>query len=68
MAPRPECQMLTLGPKDHKQYKICPEQDCESLVFYFSQTNAMIEIFELHENIEWKQRVENFHEWYDKSE
>ena len=66
--PRPECQILTFGSKDKKvskQYVLCPEQDCESLVFYFDQSKSMIEIFELHETVEWKGRVEQFHERYD---
>ena len=64
--PRPECQILTFGPPDHKQYKICPEQDCENLVFYFDQQKALIEIFEPHEHDEWKHQVENFCDWYKK--
>ena len=39
---RAECRILKFGPKDHKQYKICPEQDCEQLVFNFDPSKSMI--------------------------
>ena len=58
--PRPECQIVILAPKDHKQYRICPEQDCENLVDYFHQTKSMIEIFALDQTIE--RQIERFRE------
>ena len=66
--PRAECGILTFSKddKNSKQFVICPEQDCESLVFYFDQAKSMIETFNLHETFEWKERVEKFHEWYNK--
>ena len=29
--------------KSSKQFVICPEQDCESLIYYFDQARSMIE-------------------------
>ena len=55
--------ILKFSRKDRKQYKICPEQDCEQLVFNFEPSKSMIEILELHENPEWKARVEVFKGW-----
>ena len=52
------------GPKDRKQYRICPEQDCENLVFTFDPTKSMIEILEPEKEPEWIDRVEVFKRWY----
>ena len=45
---------------------ICPEQDCDTLVYYFDQAKSMLEMLNLHETFTCKERVEKFHEWYDK--
>ena len=65
--PRAECEILTFSKEDKnsKQLVICPEQDCETLVFHFDQAKSMIETLKLDEKFEWK-GVEKFHEWYDK--
>ena len=62
--PRPECRVLTFGPKERRQCSVCPEQDCERLVFHVSPGKSIIEILELHEDVEWKDRVEIFKGWY----
>ena len=36
-------------------------------MFLFDQSKSMIEILELHENDEWKDRVEIFKGWYKYS-
>ena len=61
----PECRVLVF-PKGsrNKQYVDCPEQDCENLVYFYDQSQSMIEILNLHETPEWQSRVQKFHEWY----
>ena len=61
---RVECRILRLGPKNRKKYKICPEQDCENLVFNFNQTKSMIGILELEKVPEWIDRIAVFKGWY----
>ena len=53
--------------KRHSQYVMCPEQDCESLVYFSDQTKSMIETLDLHQHPFWKERVEKFYQWYNKS-
>ena len=62
--PRDECRILIFGPKEPRQYRVCPEQDCEQLVFHFNQQVSVIETLELHEEIELKERAEIFRGWY----
>ena len=43
-APRKNCHTMTFPPKKrHSQYVMCPEQDCESLVYMSDQNKSMIE-------------------------
>ena len=46
---------------------MCPEQDCESLVYMSDQNKSMIETLELHEEEFWQERVEKFYGWFHKS-
>ena len=67
-APRKDCHIMTFPPnKRHQQYVMCPEQDCESLVYMSDQHTSMIESIGLHEHPFWKERVEKFHRWFHKS-
>ena len=43
--------------KRHHQYVMCPEQDCESLVYFSDQNNSMIETLGLHQHPFWEERV-----------
>ena len=53
-APRKDCHIMTFQPKKrHSQYVMCPEQDCESLVYMSDQNRSMIETLELHEDPFW---------------
>ena len=61
---RAKRRIIRFGPKDRKQYKICSEQEGETLVYTFDRAKSMIETVELHEQVEWKKRVEVFKEWY----
>ena len=45
---------------------MCPEQDCESLVYMSDQNTSMIESIGLHEHPFWKERVEKFYGWFHK--
>ena len=48
-APRKDCHIMTFQPKKrHSQYVMCPEQDCESLVYFTDQNRSMIETLDLH--------------------
>ena len=54
--PRKDCHIMTYPPKQrHKQYVMCPEQDCESLVYMSDQNTSMIESIGLHEHPFWKE-------------
>ena len=67
-APRKDCHKLTFpANKRHKQYVMCPEQDCEALVYMSDQNTSMIEALGLHEDPFWKERVEYFYSWFRKS-
>ena len=46
---------------------MCPEQDCENLVYHFDQTLSMIEALKLDDTHEWRDSVKAFHAWYDKT-
>ena len=49
-APRKECRTMTFAKKRHSQYVMCPEQDCESLVYFNDQNKSMIETLGLHQH------------------
>ena len=67
-APRKDCHIVTFPPKKrHAQYVMCPEQDCESLVYMSDQNTSMIESIGLHVHPFWKERVEKFYGWFHKS-
>ena len=67
-APRKVCQVMTFeAKKRHSQYVMCPEQDCENLVYFSDQTRSMIETLGLHQHPFWKESVEKFYQWYNKS-
>ena len=62
------CHTLTFPPiKRRQQYVVCPEQDCEGLVYMSDQNTSMIESLGIHENPFWKERVEYFYKWFNKS-
>ena len=66
--PRKDCHTLVLpSNRRYKQYVMCPEQDCECLVYMSDQNTSMVEAIGLHENPWWKKRVEEFYGWYTKS-
>ena len=66
--PRNDCHIMTFLPKKrHQQYVMCPEQDCENLVYMSDQNTSMIESLGLHEHPFWKERVEKFYGWFHKS-
>ena len=66
-APRKACQIMTFeAKKRHSQYVMCPEQDCENLVYFSDQTKSMIETLGLQEHPFWKERVEKFYQLYHK--
>ena len=67
--PRKECHQLVLpADKRCKQYVICPEQDCECLVYMSDQNTSMVEAIGLHDHPWWRKRVEEFTcSWYTKS-
>ena len=49
--PRKDCHKLVLpSNKRHKQYVICPEQDCECLVYMSDQNTSMVEAIGLHDH------------------
>ena len=46
---------------------MCPEQKCESLVYYGDQSRSMIDVLGLDHNSFWEARVKAFYGWYSKS-
>ena len=59
---------MTFPPtKRHSQCVMCPEQDCESLVYMSDQSKSMIETLDIHEDPVWQERVEKFYGWFHKS-
>ena len=46
---------------------MCPEQECESLVYYSDQSRSMIDVLGLGQNAFWDDRVKAFYGWYSKS-
>ena len=63
-APRKDCHTMTFPPKKrHSQYVMCPEQDCEGLVYMTNQNKSMIEALELHEEEFWQERAESRSQW-----
>ena len=66
--PRKECRIKTFEPKKrNSQYVMCPEQDCESLVYFSDQNHSMIETLGLHQHPFWEERVKAFYKWFNKS-
>ena len=67
-APRKDCHTLTFVAKTrHHQYVMCPEQDCENLVYFSDQNRSMSETLDLHEHPFWEDRVKAFYKWFNKS-
>ena len=67
-APRKNCQSMTVPPdKRNGQYVMCPEQDCECLVYYGDQNRSMIDVLGLGQDPFWDDRVKDFYGWYNKS-
>ena len=59
---------LLIQRKARKHCRVmCPEQDCESLVYMSDQNTSMIESIGLREHPFWKERVERFYGWFHKS-
>ena len=59
---------MTFPPdKRHKQYVMCPEQDCEGLVYMSDQNTSMVEALGLHGHPFWRERVEYFYKRFNKS-
>ena len=66
-APRKECQAMEFPPdKRNDQYVMCPEQECESLVYHGDQSRSMIDLLGLGQNPFWDDRVKAFYGWYSK--
>ena len=59
--------MTFKGKSRHSHYVMCPEQDCENLVYMSDQNKSMIEILGIHEDPLWQERVEKFYGWFHKS-
>ena len=67
-APRKDCHTLTFeAKKRHHQYVMCPEQDCESLVYFSDQNRSMIDTLGLGQHPFWVDRVQAFYKWFNKS-
>ena len=65
---RKDSHTMTFEPKKrHHQYVMCPEEDCESLVYFSDQNHSMIETLGLHQHPFWEERVKAFYKWFNKS-
>ena len=57
-ATRKDCQILFFAEnKRNHQYVICPEQECECLVYHANQNRSMIEVLGLAQDPLWEPRV-----------
>ena len=45
---------------------MCPEQECECLVYYGDQSRSMIDLLGLGQNPFWDDRVKAFYGWYSE--
>ena len=67
-APRKERKNLHfLLTERNDQCVMCPEQKCESLVYYADQSRCMVEVLGLHQDPFWEARVKAFYGLYSKS-
>ena len=66
--PRKDCNPFYAKENErHKQYVICPEQDCEWLVYMSDQNASMVEALGVHDHPLWAQRVQDYHDWQKKA-
>ena len=66
--PRKDRRSMQFPPdKRNAQYVMCPEQECESLVYYGDQSRSMIDVLGLGQDPFWDDRVKVFYGWYSKS-
>ena len=57
-APRKDCRSMQFPPdKRNAQYVMCPEQECESLVYYGDQSRSVIDVLGLGQDPFWDDRV-----------
>ena len=65
---RTDCEILHFNKekKRHNQYVMCPEQECESLIYHADQSRSRIEVLGLHRDPFWEARVKAFYGWYSK--
>ena len=67
-APRKDCKSIQfLSTNRNDQYVMCPEQECECLVYYGDQSRSMIDLLGLGQNPFWDDRVKAFYGWYSKT-
>ena len=65
--PRKDCHLSQANPGErHQQYVLCPEQDCEWLVYMSDQNTSMIEALDVQDHPLWKQRMQDYHDWQQK--
>ena len=66
--PRKDCHTFyAKSDERHKQMAICPEQDCEWLVYMSDQDASMVEALGVQDHPLWKQRVQEYKEWQEKN-
>ena len=65
--PRKDCHLFQANPGEcHQQYVLCPEQDCEWLVYMSDQNTSMIEALDVQDHPLWNQRMQDYHDWQQK--
>ena len=69
--PRKDCHTFYAKPGErHKQCVICPEQDCEWLVYMSDQNTSMVEALGrlgIQDHPLWAQRVQDYYDWQKKT-
>ena len=66
--PRKDCHVFYAKPDErHKQMVICPEQDCEWLVYMSGQDACMVEALGVQDHPLWQARVQEYNEWQKKN-
>ena len=67
-APRKDCHVFyAKSTERRKQMVICPEQDCEWLVYMSDQDTCMVEALGAQDLPLWAQRVQDYKEWQQQN-
>ena len=65
--PGKDCHLFQAKPGyRHQQYVLCPEQDCEWLVYMSDQSMSMVEALGVQDRPLWQKRMQDYNDWQQK--